>query len=731
MKKSLVLVLLLPVLACGGGGTGDPSDPADPGGGDDPAVLPLRLAVPLHLPDQLLLPDLLGPLPEVVAGFEADTGRSVRLEYLDGSDYERAVRQALEGESPPDVAWIPATLVDPVAREGKLLPLEAWVAEHPYVLAGVQDWMEELYWREGHLLAVPVGEKGTQCSLGYAITTAAADRRHEPLAFQLVARLRELLPLRGLPDLVLDEIELSTEESTGGDVIQEETFYNALVRNLGDAPAEDVRVLVEIDGVGAVEEVVIPWIESGAYEILRVALGEHEAGHYRIHAVVDSAGTVPELNEANNADLIDWYYKYSGPGGSPTVVKALSAPAVIDLKAYQTNVTGMHPKVAFDGTNYLVVWAKQVVLNQTSYGHQLRAIRISPAGTILDSTPLVVASKVTKYNNFDVRFGSTNYLVAWEEDHLGQSISDPLTKIEAARVSTWGGVLDTTPITLENGAHSERTFEHEWPRIHFDGTNFVVIYRTAITTAGDCSDKGVTCGIYAKRVSPAGSVLAGKTTMHALTKSFESHGTMDTTYHAGAGLIVVRGWESALNTTGLYGIWFTSSGGAPVPSSSARVAIDSISSVYSPYDWPCASSHGTNKYVAVWSRNLTSPPKTVKYQTGVATVGSPGSAASSKGLIPTSKGDAYPAVAYDGAAYTIVTQHQVGCLAYIGAIRMAPSGTYGPATYFTSSDLVGDVDIAFGTTNGLVVFTDFNKPTTNNGPDWSWGVHFRLIDRSN
>jgi hypothetical protein len=78
-----------------------------------------------------------------------------------------------------------------------------------------------------------------------------------------------------------------------------------------------------------------------------------------------------------------------------------------------------------------------------------------------------------------------------------------------------------------------------------------------------------------------------------------------------------------------------------------------------------------------------------------------------------------------------VYRHHNGCHSYVGAVRVTPDGVKGTTTFFKNNhDLVTMVDVAFGTTNGLVVFDDFNPPSTYNGPDHSNSIYGQFIEKS-
>jgi hypothetical protein len=93
------------------------------------------------------------------------------------------------------------------------------------------------------------------------------------------------------------------------------------------------------------------------------------------------------------------------------------------------------PAVAFDGTNYFVVWGDYDL--ETVVG-----ARVSPTGDVLDITGLIIvhANGGWQDEGPSVAFGDSNYLVVW-------SGYDP-DGIMGVRVSTAGIVLDSTPIPV-------------------------------------------------------------------------------------------------------------------------------------------------------------------------------------------------------------------------------------------------------------------------------------------
>jgi hypothetical protein len=148
----------------------------------------------------------------------------------------------------------------------------------------------------------------------------------------------------------------------------------------------------------------------------------------------------------------------------------------------------LSPALAFDGTNFMVTWSLG------GSGGRIAAARVSPAGKVLDATPLTVSKINSTYAAAQgepaIAFDGTNYLVAWQDDR------NTWWDIYANRVSPTGSVLDGNGFPVANAESGENT-----PALAFDGNNYLVTWSD---WPGDSSRES---SIYARRVSPAGTVL--------------------------------------------------------------------------------------------------------------------------------------------------------------------------------------------------------------------------------
>jgi hypothetical protein len=129
------------------------------------------------------------------------------------------------------------------------------------------------------------------------------------------------------------------------------------------------------------------------------------------------------------------------PGGilSETVFPATLDPTISAEVAVDTQVNGStgasstFPAVAFDGTNYLVVWSDQ----RLSRDEDIFATLVSQTGAILSPTGITIAATPGRQLHPSVAFAGNQYVVAWEDFKVtGGTEAD----IAAARVSTAGVV---------------------------------------------------------------------------------------------------------------------------------------------------------------------------------------------------------------------------------------------------------------------------------------------------
>lgn len=120
----------------------------------------------------------------------------------------------------------------------------------------------------------------------------------------------------------------------------------------------------------------------------------------------------------------------------PTVGAEVAADAPV---VGFTGANSQNPAIAFDGTNYLVVWED----NRNSADSDIWATRISAAGAILDPLGLEIANGAGRQVNPTVAFDGTRYVVAWQDFKVaGGTDAD----IDAATVTTAGAITQLAAV---------------------------------------------------------------------------------------------------------------------------------------------------------------------------------------------------------------------------------------------------------------------------------------------
>lgn len=145
------------------------------------------------------------------------------------------------------------------------------------------------------------------------------------------------------------------------------------------------------------------------------------------------------------------------------------------------------PAVAFDGTNFLVVWSDW----RGGQRPNIYGARVSPGGVVLDPAGIPISTAPEDQDSPAACFDGTNWLVAWGDKRDGSQYD-----LIAARVTPGGVVLDTNGFVISSATRNQGT-----PTIAFDGANTLVVWGDARNTGSTASD------IYAARVSPDGAVL--------------------------------------------------------------------------------------------------------------------------------------------------------------------------------------------------------------------------------
>jgi hypothetical protein len=135
----------------------------------------------------------------------------------------------------------------------------------------------------------------------------------------------------------------------------------------------------------------------------------------------------------------------------------------IPIAVSEGSVSKFRPGIAFDGSNYLVLWDDSH-LNPPEYDQW--AARITRQGVILDTNGIPIdTSSSNQYNN-DLGFLDQSYLACWSDFGSGEA------DLYARRISMDGSWIDTVAIAV-----CTATGHQETPSVFQDAEKFIVAWK--------------------------------------------------------------------------------------------------------------------------------------------------------------------------------------------------------------------------------------------------------------
>jgi len=339
----------------------------------------------------------------------------------------------------------------------------------------------------------------------------------------------------------------------------------------------------------------------------------------------------------------------------------------------QADCDQFFPALAFDGTNFLVVWEDQ------RDDCDIYGARVTPAGTVLDPSGFVVSQARDSQCSPAVAFDGANFLVTWGDFRSGNYYFD----IYGARVTPQGTVLDPAGLAISRADDNQR-----FPALAFDGTNFFVVWE----------DHRTDSDIYGARVTPAGTVLdpSGILVSRADYSRYSPALAFD-----GANFLVA--WHDYRSGCEVYGARVTPAGTVLDPSGIL------ISRATGTKMFPALGFGGSNSLV-VWEDTRGGSDSTNIYGARVAPAGT---VLDTAGIMISQAADRQcsPALAFDGGNFLAVWEDYVGASDYheIYGARVTPAGTVLDPSGFVISHAASwqqSPALAFDGANFLVVWED-------------------------
>jgi hypothetical protein len=295
--------------------------------------------------------------------------------------------------------------------------------------------------------------------------------------------------------------------------------------------AEDVKIAVSGSGYTVLEYEDSTTTSGMKVRAAHVTASLQQGTPIDVWTTADKVGDVALASDGTTAWLTwDAYIEFQENRGDVLGARA-SATALLDAQPLLVSVGAVvqqGPAVAFDGTNTLVVWQEL----RPGTEEDIFAARVDANGAVIDTTPLSIAATSDREREPAVAFDGTNYLVVWGtwfgglwgrrvspagqllgaafqiDDPYNASKNNPSVAFDGVqlqvayeigdnaslkRVSTAGAVLDATALSLP----SSGSYNYS-PSIACDGTNCLVAWEGDGLSTGE---------IYARRVSRAGMLV--------------------------------------------------------------------------------------------------------------------------------------------------------------------------------------------------------------------------------
>jgi hypothetical protein len=340
------------------------------------------------------------------------------------------------------------------------------------------------------------------------------------------------------------------------------------------------------------------------------------------------------------------------------------------------------PQVAFDGTNYLVVYQQNVAV----HNNDIIGVFVSSSGSV--GIPFAINNSSSDDNAPRVAFDGTNYLVVYEEDATLPTASQPNHDIIGTFVSKTG--LVGTPFPIDDSLNDDLA-----PAVAFGGGNYLVVYEEDETLPNALTPNHDIIGKQVTTAGVVGSAIAIDTsTLDDLAPAVASNGTSYLVVHQRTAMTMPPS-PSIDNIIGA----LVDTAGTVLAGSPFNIDVTTNQNVA-----PAVASDGTN-YLVAYQRNFSSGSNIQ------GAIVNPTGPTVSSFVIDASVAldDAAPSIAFNGTNYLVAYQDTVnGAEDNIIGKLVNTAGSVGNAAIEidnTGFDTVAPA-VASGGTGYFVVYED-------------------------
>ncbi|MBI3851780.1 MAG: cadherin-like domain-containing protein [Verrucomicrobia bacterium] len=328
------------------------------------------------------------------------------------------------------------------------------------------------------------------------------------------------------------------------------------------------------------------------------------------------------------------------------------------------------PAVAFNGTNYLVVWTDSRNWTNKLFNLDIYGARVSNAGTVFDPNGIAICRATADQAAPAVATDGSNFLVVWQ-DLRNQSTT--ATDVYGARVTGTGALMETNGIAISRAANNQTS-----PSVAASRSGFLVVWQ-------DMRNASIGSDIYGARLTTAGAVLDSGGI--PINRAKDDQRFPAAAFNGNNFLVVWEDWRNSkpatTNGADIYGTLITMAG-TTVDTNGFAISRTEKNQLF-----PAIAANGLpsnmNGYLVVWqdARNTS----TSGYDIYGARVSLAGDILDTNGIaISTATNDqTFPSVASDGNDYLVAWQDAT----YSGTTRAVTNlNIYG--TRVTSGGIVLD-----------------------------------------
>jgi PKD repeat protein len=172
----------------------------------------------------------------------------------------------------------------------------------------------------------------------------------------------------------------------------------------------------------------------------------------------------PAMARGGAKVLVAWSDRRSYPNGSSSFyefetsadIYAMRLDAAgrpldaVPLVVTQERATQLNPKIAWNGSNWLVVF-ESTDLNGTGFYYEqtLEAVRVAPSGQVLDSKPIKIHNVLPSGSDWDITSNGTDWVLVFQS-------SAATTALQAMRISA-AGVVEQPSSIIVPGTYFQRS----------------------------------------------------------------------------------------------------------------------------------------------------------------------------------------------------------------------------------------------------------------------------------